>query len=65
MWLPDEHQNILKNEVIVMQEVQRKVYKDILQRVVAHNDEGNDDVELLSNDFTLDCNQIGGLCKGQ
>ena len=61
--LPDEHQNILKDEVIAMQGAQSKVYKDVLRRVVAHNDEGNYDVELLSNDFTLDCNQIAALYR--
>lgn len=61
--LPDEHQNILKNEVIVMQGVHSKVYKNILRRVVAHNDDGNYDVELLSNDFSLDCNQIAALYR--
>ena len=61
--LPDEHQNILKDEVIAMQGAQSKVYRDILRRVVAHNDEGNYDVELLSNDFTLDCNQIAALYR--
>ena len=41
-----------------MQGAQSKVYRDILRRVVAHNDEGNYDVELLSNDFTLDCSPL-------
>ncbi len=46
-----------------MQGAQGKVYRDILRRVVAHNDEGSYDVELLSNDFTLDCNQIAALYR--
>ena len=61
--LPDEHQNVLKDEVIAMQGEQSKIYKDILRRVVAHNDEGNYDVELLSNDFELDCHQIAALYR--
>ncbi len=33
----------------MMQGEQSKISKDIFRRVVAHNDEGNYDVELLSN----------------
>ena len=46
-----------------MQGEQSKIYKDILRRVVAHNDDGNYDVELLSNDFELDCHQIAALYR--
>ena len=61
--MPDEHQNVLKDEVIAMQGEQSKVYKDILRRVVAHNDEGDYDVELLCNDFELECHQIAALYR--
>ena len=61
--LPDEHQNVLKDEVIAMQGEQSKVYKDLLRRVVAHNDEGDYDVELLCNDFELECHQIAALYR--
>ena len=61
--LPDEHQNVMKDEVIIMHGAQSNIYKDILRRVVAHNDEGDYDVELLCNDFELECHQIAAVYR--
>lgn len=65
--LPDDrHQNILVDEYIELTAPKSKQeYPDKMRRVVVYNEEKNDIIELITNNFTWTANTISELYKSR